>query len=110
MFFADYLLQMYEELQVLSALVPTRQVYFLRFCQQIEQGSWAIVDVSYDVPHQESRNSSSSSSPCIAHKLPSGCLIQDMPNGYSKVRFSEKFDLFTYELVEETTLIIHAQL
>ncbi|KAL0441172.1 UNVERIFIED_CONTAM: Homeobox-leucine zipper protein HDG11 [Sesamum radiatum] len=40
---------MYEELQVLSALVPMRQLYFLRFCQQIEQGSWAIVDVSYDI-------------------------------------------------------------
>ncbi|KAG8378649.1 hypothetical protein BUALT_Bualt07G0007300 [Buddleja alternifolia] len=72
---------MYEELQVLSALVPTRQIYFLRFCQQIEQGSWAIVDVSYDVPHQENQFLS----PCKAHRLPSGCLIQDMPNGYSKV-------------------------
>ncbi|KAK4394910.1 Homeobox-leucine zipper protein HDG11 [Sesamum angolense] len=49
---------MYEELQVLSALVPMRQLYFLRFCQQIEQGSWAIVDVSYDIPHQGSHFSS----------------------------------------------------
>ncbi|KAI3464189.1 hypothetical protein Pfo_020852 [Paulownia fortunei] len=76
---------MYEELQVLSALVPTRQFYFLRFCQQIEQGSWAIVDISYDIPHQESQFSSS----CKAHRLPSGCLIQDMPNGYSKVTWVE---------------------
>ncbi|KAL0385211.1 UNVERIFIED_CONTAM: Homeobox-leucine zipper protein HDG11 [Sesamum radiatum] len=73
------LLLMYEELQVLSALVPTRQLYFLRFCQQIEQGSWAIVDVSYDIPHQEPIFFS-----CKAYRLPSGCLIQDMPNGYSK--------------------------
>lgn len=73
--------QMYEELQVLTALVPTRQFYFLRLCQQIEQGSWAIVDVSYEIPHQESQFSS----PCKAHRLPSGCLIQEMPNGYSKV-------------------------
>lgn len=72
---------MYEEVQVLSALVPTRQLYLLRLCQQIEQGLWAIVDVSYDVPHQDSQFSSS----CKAQRLPSGCLIQEMPNGYSKV-------------------------
>ncbi|KAL0421700.1 UNVERIFIED_CONTAM: Homeobox-leucine zipper protein HDG11 [Sesamum latifolium] len=83
------LLLMYEELQVLSALVPTRQLYFLRFCQQIEQGSWAIVDVSYDIPHQESQFSSSSK----AYRLPSGCLIQDMPNGYSKVTWVEHWEV-----------------
>lgn len=75
------MMQMYEELQVLSPLVPTRQLYFLRFCQQIEQGSWAIVDVSYDIT-QENQFSSTA---CKVHRLPSGCLIQDMPNGYSKV-------------------------
>ncbi|MCD9639035.1 Homeobox-leucine zipper protein hdg11 [Datura stramonium] len=76
---------MYEEQQVLSPLVPTRQLYFLRFCQQIEPGSWAIVDVSYDIT-QENLYSPSS---CKVHKLPSGCLIQDMPNGYSKVTWLE---------------------
>ena len=73
-------LQIYAELQVLSPLVPTREFYFLRYCQQIEQGSWAIVDVSYDFPrdiHFAIQNPS--------QRLPSGCLIQDMPNGYSKV-------------------------
>ncbi|EPS60199.1 hypothetical protein M569_14605, partial [Genlisea aurea] len=74
---------MFEELQVLSALVPTRQLYFLRFCQQIDPSSWAVVDVSYDIPsHQDGGQFSSVSK---AHKLPSGCLIQEMPNGYSKV-------------------------
>lgn len=70
---------MYQELQVLSPLVPTRQFCFLRFCQQIEQGSWAIVDVSYDLLQNNI------TSPCRVQRLPSGCLIQDMPNGYSKV-------------------------
>ncbi|KAG8388503.1 hypothetical protein BUALT_Bualt02G0132400 [Buddleja alternifolia] len=79
---------MHEELQLLSALVPTRQLYFLRLCQQIEQGAWAIVDVSYNVPHQESQFSSS----CKAHRLPSGCLIQEMPNGYSKVTWVEHWE------------------
>ncbi|KAI3454339.1 hypothetical protein Pfo_011002 [Paulownia fortunei] len=80
---------MYQESQVLSALVPTRQFYFLRFRQQIEQGSWAIVDVSYDIPHQDSQFSST----CKAHRLPSGCLIQDMPNGYSKVTWLEHWEV-----------------
>jgi homeobox-leucine zipper protein len=72
---------MYEELQVLSPLVPTREFYFLRYCQQIEQGLWAIVDVSYDFP----RDNQFANSQCRCNRLPSGCLIQDMPNGYSKV-------------------------
>lgn len=75
---------MYQELQVLSPFVPERQLYLLRYCQQIEQDSWAIVDVSYDVLHDNQLNS-----PCKAHRLPSGCLIQDMPNGYSKVTWVE---------------------
>ncbi|KAH6770522.1 homeodomain GLABROUS 11 [Perilla frutescens var. hirtella] len=81
---------MYGELQVLSALVPTRKLYFLRFVQQIEAGSWAIVDVSYDVPNQDNQFSSSS---CKAHRLPSGCLIQEMPNGYSKVTWVEHWEV-----------------
>ncbi|XP_057514951.1 homeobox-leucine zipper protein HDG11-like isoform X1 [Actinidia eriantha] len=81
---------MYEELQVLSPLVPTRQFYLLRFCQQIEQGSWAIVNVSYDLP-QEISQLSSLQAQC--HKLPSGCLIQDMPNGYSKITWVEHVEI-----------------
>lgn len=76
---------MYEELQVLSPLVPTREFYILRYCQQIEQGLWAIVNVSYDFPQ--------SSSQCRCHRLPSGCLIQDMPNGYSKVTWVEHVEI-----------------
>ncbi|KZV34775.1 hypothetical protein F511_00677 [Dorcoceras hygrometricum] len=80
---------MYAELQVLTALLPIRQLYFLRFCQQIDQGTWAIVDVSYDLPQQESQFTSL----CRAHKLPSGCLLQEMPNGYSKVSWMEHWEI-----------------
>ncbi|XP_042058869.1 homeobox-leucine zipper protein HDG11-like isoform X2 [Salvia splendens] len=80
---------MYEEVQVLSALVPTRQLYLLRFCQQIEQGLWAVVDVSYEVPHQDSQFSS----PSKAQRLPSGCLIREMPNGYSEVTWVEHWEV-----------------
>lgn len=72
---------MYEELQVLSPLVPTRQSYLLRFVHQIEQRSWAIVNVSYDLPQYNPYGHSRFK----AQRLPSGCLIQDMHNGYSKV-------------------------
>ncbi|XP_057480268.1 homeobox-leucine zipper protein HDG11-like [Actinidia eriantha] len=81
---------MYEELQVLSPLVPTRQFYLLRFCQQIEEGSWAIVNVSYDLPQVISQLSSLQA---LCHKLPSGCLIQDMPNGYSKITWVEHVEI-----------------
>ncbi|XP_062159674.1 homeobox-leucine zipper protein HDG11-like [Alnus glutinosa] len=80
---------MYEELQVLSPLVPTREFYFLRYCQQIELGLWAIVDVSYDFPG----DNQFANSQCRCHRLPSGCLIQDMPNGYSKVTWVEHVEI-----------------
>lgn len=73
-------MQMYEEVQVLSPLVSTREFSFLRYCQQVEQGLWAITDVSVDLPREKQFAPSFSSK-----KLPSGCLIQEMPNGCSKV-------------------------
>ncbi|KAL6001086.1 hypothetical protein ACLOJK_006813 [Asimina triloba] len=79
---------MHEELQVLSPLVPTREFYFLRYCQQMDQGLWVISDVSFDmsrlnqlIPKSQSR------------RLPSGCLIQEMPNGYSKVTWVEHVEI-----------------
>ncbi|KAG9457672.1 hypothetical protein H6P81_002180 [Aristolochia fimbriata] len=79
---------MYEELQVLSPLVPTREFYFLRYCQQIEQGLWAIVDVSFDFSSMNQFVT-----PSRSRRLPSGCLIQDMPNGYSKVTWIEHVEI-----------------
>ncbi|CAL0323901.1 unnamed protein product [Lupinus luteus] len=79
---------MYEELQVLSPLVSTREFYFLRYCQQIEQGLWAIVDVSYDFPQENNLAPQFRS-----HRLPSGCFIQDMPNGYSQVTWVEHVEI-----------------
>ncbi|XP_077234592.1 homeobox-leucine zipper protein HDG11-like [Tasmannia lanceolata] len=79
---------MYEELQVLSPLVSTREFYFLRYCQQIEQGLWAIVDVSFDFPSMNQFVP-----PPRSQRLPSGCLIQDMPNGYSKVTWVEHVEI-----------------
>ncbi|WOL00101.1 homeobox-leucine zipper protein ROC5-like [Canna indica] len=77
---------MHAELQVLSPLVPVRDVHFLRFCKQLTDGAWAIVDVSIDGIRGDS---SSPTSQINCRRLPSGCVVQDMPNGYSKVTWVE---------------------
>ncbi|CAM8976421.1 unnamed protein product [Rhodiola kirilowii] len=68
------------ELQVLSPLVPLRQVKFLRFCKKQEDGKWAVVDLSIDAIHEGFS---------LCRRLPSGCLIEEMPDGYSKVIWME---------------------
>ncbi|KAK1326869.1 Homeobox-leucine zipper protein HDG1 [Acorus calamus] len=73
---------MHAELQVLSPLVPVREVNFLRFCKQHAEDIWAVVDISID-------GLCDSMAAVDCRRLPSGCLIQDMPNGYSKVTWVE---------------------
>lgn len=69
------------EFQVLSPLVSTRETHFLRYCQQnAEEGTWAIVDFPVDSFHQNFHPSY----PRYCRRS-SGCVIQDMPNGYSRV-------------------------
>ncbi|XP_072961587.1 homeobox-leucine zipper protein ROC5-like isoform X1 [Typha angustifolia] len=77
---------MHAELQVLSPLVPIRVVNFLRFCKQLAEGAWAIVDVSID-GIRESPSALQANTKC--RRLPSGCVVQDMPNGYCKVTWVE---------------------
>uniref|UniRef100_A0A0E0QF86 START domain-containing protein n=1 Tax=Oryza rufipogon TaxID=4529 RepID=A0A0E0QF86_ORYRU len=73
------------EFQVPSPLVPTRESYFVRYCKNNSDGTWAVVDVSLDSlrpsPVQKCR------------RRPSGCLIQEMPNGYSKVTWVEHVEV-----------------
>ncbi|KAF9625194.1 hypothetical protein IFM89_020114 [Coptis chinensis] len=76
---------MYAELQFLSPLVPTREAHFLRYCHQnVEEGTWAIVDFPFD----SFQDSFQHSLPRYQRR-PSGCIIQDMPNGYSRVTWVE---------------------
>lgn len=75
---------MYMEMQVPSPLVPTREVNFLRFSQQHSEGVWAVVDVSVDGLRENSPASF-----VKYRRRPSGCLIQDLPNGYSQVTWVE---------------------
>ncbi|XWS61129.1 hypothetical protein CRYUN_Cryun07bG0098900 [Craigia yunnanensis] len=73
------------EFQVLSPLVPVRQVRFVRFCKQHSEGVWAVVDVSIDAI-QDGANSQMFPN---CRRLPSGCVIQDMDNKYSKIAWVE---------------------
>ncbi|KAD5802696.1 hypothetical protein E3N88_14056 [Mikania micrantha] len=73
------------EFQVPSPLVPTRENYFVRYCKQHADGTWAVVDVSLDNLRP------SSISRC--KRWPSGCLIQELPDGYSKVTWVEHVEV-----------------
>ncbi|KAL8136801.1 hypothetical protein V2J09_002802 [Rumex salicifolius] len=73
------------EFQVPSPMVPTRENYFVRYCKQHGNGTWAIVDVSLD-------NLRPSPIP-RCRRRPSGCLIHELPNGYSKVTWVEHVEV-----------------
>ncbi|XP_071693952.1 homeobox-leucine zipper protein HDG5-like [Rutidosis leptorrhynchoides] len=76
---------MYAELQMLSPLVPTREIHFLRYCSHnAEDGSWAIVDFPIESFHETYPTTLTK-----YKRRPSGCIIQDMPNGYSRVSWVE---------------------
>lgn len=72
------------ELQVLSPLVPIREVTFLRFCKQHAEGLWAVVDVSVDGVLRPN-DGAAAAGYMGCRLLPSGCVVEDMRNGYSKV-------------------------
>lgn len=65
------------ELYAPTPLLPTRESYFAMYCKNLGSGMWGVVDVSLEKLFQfPSRN---------FRRQPSGCLIQEMPNGLSKV-------------------------
>lgn len=78
-----FILQIDAEFQVLSPLVPVRQVRFLRFCKRHGEGFWAVVDASIDTD----LDGKSSNSFVNCRRLPSGCIVQDLSNGYSRVNY-----------------------
>nr|KJB23909.1 hypothetical protein B456_004G120700 [Gossypium raimondii] len=73
------------EFQVLSPLVPVRQVRFIRFCKQHSEGVWAVVDVSID-PSQDATDTHMFPN---CRRLPSGCVIQDVDTKCSKITWVE---------------------
>ncbi|ONI13150.1 hypothetical protein PRUPE_4G205900 [Prunus persica] len=79
-------------LQVMTAefhaptpLVPTRESYFARYCKKLGSDTWAVVDVSLEKLFQfPSRN---------FRRQPSGCLVQEMPDGWSNVIWVEHVEV-----------------
>uniref|UniRef100_A0A0D9W8C9 Homeobox domain-containing protein n=1 Tax=Leersia perrieri TaxID=77586 RepID=A0A0D9W8C9_9ORYZ len=84
------LLLMQAELQVLSPLVPVRELTFLRFSKQLAEGVWAVVDVSADeLMRDQGLTSVSTNANMNCRRLPSGCVLEDTPNGFCKVTWVE---------------------
>lgn len=65
---------------MLTPLVATREVYFVRYSKQISANQWAIVDVSV-----EKGEDAVDASLNKCRKRPSGCIIEDKSNGHCKV-------------------------
>ncbi|XP_059643395.1 homeobox-leucine zipper protein GLABRA 2 [Cornus florida] len=78
---------MFAELQMLTPMVSTREVYFVRHCKQLSADQWAIVDVSVDKVED---NIDASLVKC--RKRPSGCIIEDKTNGHCKVTWVEHLE------------------
>ncbi|XP_028759222.1 homeobox-leucine zipper protein HDG11-like [Neltuma alba] len=77
---------MYEEMHILSPLVAPREFCFIRYCQQVDAGVWVIADVSFDSLRDNIPISRT-------WKFPSGCMIQEMPDGFSKVTWIEHVEV-----------------
>ncbi|KAI3455444.1 hypothetical protein Pfo_012107 [Paulownia fortunei] len=78
---------MFAEIQMLTPMVATREVYFVRYCKQLSANQWAIVDVSVDKVED---NIDASLQKC--RKRPSGCIIEDKSNGHCKVTWVEHLE------------------
>ncbi|XP_023635531.1 homeobox-leucine zipper protein HDG6 isoform X2 [Capsella rubella] len=76
--------QIQAEFQVMSPLVPKRQVTFLRYCKDLGDGSWVVVDVTDPAEYPTFFPYGAS------NRLPSGLIIRDMANGYSEVTWIEQ--------------------
>jgi hypothetical protein len=75
--------QMQAEVQFPSPLVPAREVVFFRYCvHNSDEGTWSVVDFPAEGFQLEALQTSSV---VKCQRRPSGCIIQDMPNGYSRV-------------------------
>ncbi|MED6212075.1 hypothetical protein PIB30_079766 [Stylosanthes scabra] len=74
----------YEEMHLLSPLLPPREFFLLRFCQQLESNVWFIADVSYNHAKEEKP-----ADQFRAWKRPSGCKIEALPDGTSRVTWVE---------------------
>lgn len=80
---------MYSEFQLPTPLVPTRENYFVRYSKRMDH-LWVVVDVSVD-----SLRGNPPPSLLRCRRRPSGCVIEEMPSGYSKVTWVEHVEADT---------------
>ncbi|MED6186297.1 Homeobox-leucine zipper protein GLABRA 2 [Stylosanthes scabra] len=78
---------MFAEVQMLTPMVGTREVYFVRYSKQLSAEQWAFIDVSIDKVED---NIDASLVKC--RKRPSGCIIEDKSNGHCKVTWVEHLE------------------
>ncbi|XP_047331532.1 homeobox-leucine zipper protein MERISTEM L1-like [Impatiens glandulifera] len=64
-----------------TPFVPIRDNLLARYCRQVGEKKWAVVDVSLDIFREFHLVKS--------RKRPSGCIIEDMPNGFTNVTWIE---------------------
>ncbi|GMP68845.1 hypothetical protein CsSME_00028313 [Camellia sinensis var. sinensis] len=85
---------MYEQMHILSPLVAPREFYFLRYCREVEASVWVMVDVSYEYDCSKlSKDLDPCGSPPRSWRLPSGCMLQDKPNGCCEVTWVEHVEV-----------------
>ncbi|KAF8728200.1 hypothetical protein HU200_018789 [Digitaria exilis] len=85
------LILMQAEVQFPSPLVPAREVVFFRYCvHNGDEGTWSVVDFPAEGFQLEALQTSSV---VKCRRRPSGCIIQDMPNGYSRVVWVEHMEM-----------------
>ena len=83
--FNEALNEMIVEFHLPSPLVPVREHYFVRYCRQYYEDLWVVVDADLREIFQDSLAKS--------YRRPSGCLIQALPDGYSKVTWVENAEV-----------------
>lgn len=76
------------EFHMPTPLVPVRECQFARYCKELGSGTWGVVDVSLEnvFPYPLLR----------FRRRPSGCLIQEMLNGHSKVTRCANLNALVY--------------
>ncbi|KAK7283660.1 hypothetical protein RIF29_13339 [Crotalaria pallida] len=81
------------EVHLPSPLVPVRQMTFLRFCKEISEGTWAVVDTSVDIG--QSIFSASAAHPFMgSRRLPSGCIVRDTSSEHNQYDESAVHQLY----------------
>ncbi|KAL0858182.1 hypothetical protein Bca101_063336 [Brassica carinata] len=90
----------WEQLHILSPLVPPREFMIVRCCQKIDEGLWIVADVSHRIINSDQINP-------FCYKRPSGCLIRALP-GYGAKRWTTTLKRMCERMAVYSTLIVPA--